>query len=79
MNNNFDGHYTIIDIVLAVLVIAPGVMVILIVILAEPLGEAIHDWATRMRVRRELHRQTLETRRTRKFEVVGRSKWHGKN
>ena len=78
-SSSFDGHYTITDIVLAALVIAPGVMVWLCIIFAGPLSEAIKDWATRMRYRRELRSQALLARRARKFEPVGRSKWHGKN
>jgi hypothetical protein len=78
-SSSFDGHYTITDIVLAALVITPGVMFTLCAFFAQPLSEAIKALAERMRYKRESRRAALEARKARKFQLVGRSKWHGKN
>jgi hypothetical protein len=77
-SSSFDGHYTITDIVLAVLVITPGLIVWFCIIFARPLSEAASSLAQRIR-RRRPHLENSRDIRARKFESVGHSKWHGKN
>jgi len=82
-NSGTDYHYTATDVVLAVLIIVPGVIVWICILFAVPIQETIGDWWTRrkqrLRQRAEARALALQRKAERKFEPVGHSRWHGRN
>jgi hypothetical protein len=72
-------HYTATDLLMAALVIIPGLIVWVSVLFAQPITDSIATWWAERKERKRQRALALRQIRERKFQSVGRSRWHGRN